>query len=109
VQISRTGSDSCFLVANKLFSCKIRLLSTVSFFMVKKQISSSDLSWLIHEHMRESNAYTEGITLAIIPDPHRGWRVILDRSSQKRMTGTRSKRLAAIEKNLRATYSLIDE
>jgi hypothetical protein len=77
--------------------------------MSKKLGSSVGLSWLIREQMRDDGAATAAMAFAVLPDPDTGWRVIIDWRSRRKMTPAQIQRLAAIEKKLQETYTLIGE
>jgi hypothetical protein len=75
--------------------------------MAKKRISSVDLCWLIREQMIEGGASMDNVTFAVVPDPKEGWRVALGERSRKGMTPQRAQQLAAIQKRLRKTHTLL--
>lgn len=50
--------------------------------MVKKRISADELVWIFHERMQETMGNERLVTLAIVPDPRVGWRVVLTRFTQ---------------------------
>lgn len=75
--------------------------------MVKKPISNSDLSWIILEELRESGVSPVG--LAIVPGRNKGdWRVVVEARSRAYFSPDDVRRLAAIEKRLRAAHVLQD-
>lgn len=75
--------------------------------MAKKRISSVDLCWLIREQMIEEGASMDNVVFTVVPDPKEGWRVALGERSRKDMTPQTSQLLAAIQKRLRNTYTLL--
>ncbi len=49
----------------------------------------------------------DNVTFAVVPDPKEGWRVALGERSRKGMTPQRAQQLAAIQKRLRKTHTLL--
>jgi len=49
--------------------------------MAKKSISSTDLIWLFHEKLRESDDCPgSGLLIAIVPAPDVGWAVLMNQA-----------------------------
>lgn len=75
--------------------------------MAKKPISSGDLNWIIIERLRDIRLGLVG--LAVVPHRNNGdWRVVIEARSRGYLGPKDIQRLAAIEKKLRATYTLVD-
>lgn len=74
--------------------------------MAKKRVSSTELTWIIVEQMKEDDSFAKGVSVAVIPDDRMGWRAVVEARAQRRMTPRALKRFAAIEKGLQETYSL---
>jgi len=74
--------------------------------MSKKAISSTDLIWLIHEKLKESDDCPEsGLPIAIVPAPDVGWTVLMN-PRQRAKVPLCAKRIQAIQKQFREMYAL---
>ena len=77
--------------------------------MAAKAISSSDLTWMIHEKLKEYGDHPfHGIRLAIIHGGNGDWEVITQRKLPNRKPDMAT-RISAIEKQLRKQYRLAAE
>ena len=74
--------------------------------MAKKRISSSDLSWMIFERMRDEAGEPRGVSVAVVPDEGLGWRAIVESRGGKYLSPASVRKLRSIEAQLQATYSL---
>jgi hypothetical protein len=74
--------------------------------MARKRVSSVDLNWMIVEQMKDGEDCPIGLSIAVIPDDKLGWRAIVNPRSQKRLNARAVRRLAAIQKELQASYAL---
>lgn len=74
--------------------------------MAKKRVSSTELTWIIVEQMKEDDSFAKGVSVAVIPDSRLGWRAVVEARAQRRMTPRAQRRFAAIEKELQETYAL---
>lgn len=75
--------------------------------MAKKPISNGDLSWIIIEQLRDSGFGLVGVS--VVPDRNKGdWRVLTEARSRGYLRPDGIRRLAEIEKKLRAIYALED-
>ena len=72
--------------------------------MAKKRIASTDLNWMIVEHMRENGDFP--LSIAVIADPETGWRTVVASRRGRSLNPKSARRLAAIEKKLQADYTL---
>ena len=70
--------------------------------MRKKRISNAELSWLVQEELGINGQ--SRVTLAVVPDPKRGWRIIVSKRSE--LLPPIKSRLDAIEGKLRKVYAL---
>ena len=75
--------------------------------MAKKRLSSVDLSWMIYEKMREEIGAQRPVTVAVIPDPELGWRVVV--GGRRFKTSAAVPKLQSIENALRASYGLAQD
>ncbi|MCP3466474.1 MULTISPECIES: hypothetical protein [unclassified Bradyrhizobium] len=76
--------------------------------MAKTPISAGDLGWIILEELRDSGDCPIGVALAVIPEPDGDWRVVIQAHSRNAMTTRCLRRIASIEKRLKAVYA-VDE
>ena len=76
--------------------------------MAKKRISSVDLSYVIHEQLREDRSIPSTILLAVVSDSKDGWRVVVGKRSRSYVSPEGARRLEAIQRKLRAVYQLDD-
>lgn len=75
--------------------------------MARKQISGTDLSWIILEELRQDGMSPVGI--AIVPGHKRGdWRVVVEARSKPYLRDDQMRQLAEIEKRLQSVYALTD-
>ena len=74
--------------------------------MVKKPISSVDLSWLIIEDLFDPGSRGVRTSLAVVDDVKHGWRIIVARRSQRFLTADDERRLADVQRRLRLKYKL---
>jgi hypothetical protein len=73
--------------------------------VVKKRISADELVWIFHERMQETMGNERLVTLAIVPDPRVGWRVVLTRFTQDHRPETVA-HIRKLELALRDEYAL---
>jgi hypothetical protein len=74
--------------------------------MAKKSISSTDLIWLFHEKLMESDDCPgSGLSIAIVPSPDDGWTVLINPRQQKKHPVC-AKQVQAIQKQFREIYVL---
>jgi hypothetical protein len=73
--------------------------------MAKKRISSVDLTWLIHEQLRDVGGFPS-ISLAVVADSKVGWRAVVAKRSQRFVSPEINRRLVALQKRLRLEYEL---
>lgn len=71
--------------------------------IMKKRISSTDLSWQFFERMRDNAVFQKGVSVAVVPDDKLGWRAVL---RGRKMSAPAQRRFKAIEKQLRETFAL---
>jgi hypothetical protein len=77
--------------------------------MATEKISISDLTWMIHEKLKEYGDYPHyGIALAVVRAGDGDWKVITDRKMLKRKPDI-ADRINSIEKQLRKRYRLAAE
>ena len=76
--------------------------------MLKKRVSSVDLSWMIFERMREEVGKQRGVTVAVVADSKLGWRAILEGRGGRHLSPATIRKLRSIEDELRSSYSLAD-
>jgi hypothetical protein len=74
--------------------------------MLKKRLSSVDLSWMIFERMREEGGEPRGVVVAVVPDQKLGWRAILEGRGSKYLSAASIRKFRSIENRLRSDYSL---
>lgn len=74
--------------------------------MAKKRVTSTELTWMIVEQMKNDDNFQKGLSVAVIPDPKVGWRAVVEARARRRMTPRALKRLAAMEKELQEIYAL---
>lgn len=74
--------------------------------MAKKRVSSTELTWMIVEQMKEDDNFQKGLSVAVIPDSRLGWRAVVEARARRRMTPRALKRFAAMEKELQEAYAL---
>ena len=77
--------------------------------MLKKRVSSVDLSWMIFERMREEVGEPRGVTVAVVPDRKLGWRAILEGRGGRYLSPAVIRKLRSIENEFRSSYSLADD
>jgi hypothetical protein len=77
--------------------------------MLKKRVSSVDLSWMIFERMREEVGEPRGVTVAVVSDSKLGWRAILESRGGRHLSPAAIRKLRSIENELRSSYSLADD
>jgi len=73
--------------------------------MAKKPISSVDLTWLIHEQLRDVGGFPS-ISLAVVADSKVGWRAVVAKRSQSFVSPEINRRLVALQNRLRLEYEL---
>jgi hypothetical protein len=74
--------------------------------MAKKSISSTDLIWLFHEKLKESDDCPgSGLSIAIVPAPDVGWTVLLNPRQQAKFPIC-AKRVEVMQKQFREMYVL---
>jgi len=66
--------------------------------MPKKRISSVDLSWLILEELFDPRSRATRMSLAVVPDDKRGWRVVVANRGQRFLTADDERRLADVQR-----------
>lgn len=74
--------------------------------MAKKRLSSTDLSWMIFERMRDEAGEPRGVIVAVVPDKELGWRAIVEGRGGKFLSTAAVRKLRSIEAELRSSYSL---
>lgn len=76
--------------------------------MTRKKISNADLTWMVHEELKQFNGHPQHvIPIAIVPEAEgkRDWKVVTNRAVQvKRPLWAR--RVRSIEKRLRKEFVL---
>jgi hypothetical protein len=74
--------------------------------MAKKAISSTDLIWLFHEKLKESDDCPgSGLSIAIVPAADVGWTVLISPRQQTKFPIC-AKRVEVIQKQFREMYVL---
>ena len=74
--------------------------------MAKKAISNTDLIWLFHQKLKESeDCPGSGLSIAIVPMADVGWTVLMNPRQQTKHSVC-AKRVRAIEKQFRGMYVL---
>jgi hypothetical protein len=74
--------------------------------MSKKAISSTDLIWLFHEKLKESDDCPgSGLSIAIVPAPDVGWTVLMSPRQQNKHPVC-ARRVREIQKQFREMYVL---
>ena len=74
--------------------------------MAKKAISNTELIWLFHQKLKESeDCPGSGLSIAIVPTPDVGWTVLMNPRQQNKYPVC-AKRVRAIEKQFREMYVL---
>jgi hypothetical protein len=73
--------------------------------VAKTKISNGDLTALFSERIRETPHCPVGVSVAIVPDEQSGWIALMTKVQRNRYPEC-SKRVEAIQKQLRATYDL---
>jgi hypothetical protein len=74
--------------------------------MSKKAISSTDLIWLFHEKLKESDDCPgSGFSIAIVPAPDVGWTVLMSPRQQNKHPVC-ARRVREIQKQFREMYVL---
>jgi len=74
--------------------------------MLKKRVSSVDLSWMIFERMRDELGGIRGVSVAVVHDSKLGWCAILEGRSGRHLSPAAIRKLRSIEDELRSSYSL---
>lgn len=74
--------------------------------MAKKRVSSVELTWIMVEQMKEDDNFPKGLSVAVVADSRLGWRAVVEARAQRRMSPRALRRLAAIQKALRESYTL---
>lgn len=74
--------------------------------MAKRRISSLDLGWLILNELGDPGSRVARASIAVVPDNKLGWRAVVAVSSRRYMTADDQRRLADVQKQLRAMYEL---
>lgn len=75
--------------------------------MRKKRLTSTDLSWMIFDRMRDEVGGPRSVVVAVIPDEQLGWRAVLEGRGARRYLGPKAiKKFRSIETKLRSQYSL---
>lgn len=74
--------------------------------MAKKRISSIELNWIISEQLFDLGSRRARVSLAIVPDEEKGWRVIVDKRGRRFLTALDEQRLAEIQRRLHMVYEL---
>ena len=64
----------------------------------RKQVTGDELSWMIYEELRSMLGNASGVTLAVVPDSVRGWKVVL---SKRTIRPEVSAAIGLIERRLR--------
>ena len=79
--------------------------------MLKKRVSSVDLSWMIFERMREEVGVGDrrGVSVAVVSDSKLGWRAILEGRGGRYLSPAVIRKLRSIENEFRSSYSLADD
>jgi hypothetical protein len=77
--------------------------------MLKKRVSSVDLSWMIFERMRDEFGGHRGVSVAVVRDSKLGWRAILEGRSGRHLRPDAIRKLRSIENEFRSSYSLADD
>lgn len=77
--------------------------------MTKKRISAYDLSWIVLQELRENFQFPIHVALAVVPDEHRLWRILLPKADGRQFpTSGFAKALSVLETQLRERYTLKD-
>ena len=74
--------------------------------MAKKRVSSTELSWMIFDRMREAFGHSRGVSVAVVPDTDLGWRAIIQSRSASYLSPAAIRKLRSIESEFRSGYSL---
>lgn len=74
--------------------------------MAKKRVSSVELTWIMVEQMKEDDNFPKGLSVAVVADSRLGWRAVVEARAQRRMSPRALRRLAAMQKTLRESYTL---
>lgn len=77
----------------------------VIILVAKTRISSVDLAWLITERLRDYG-FPVRVGLAVVADGEEGWRVVIAVADRRFMRPSHARRLASVQEDLRAIYSL---
>src|SRR5262245_13075282 len=92
--------------AGALATLAFRHCRNVGVLMLKKRLSSVDLSWMIFERMRDEFGGQRGVSVAVVRDSNLGWRAILEGRSRRHLSPAAIRKLRSIEDEFRSSYSL---
>lgn len=73
---------------------------------MKKRVSSTDLSWMIFDRMREELGDPRSVSVAVVRDKEQGWRAIVPARSAHYLSPDAKRKLRSIEDKFRSNYSL---
>ena len=75
--------------------------------MIKKRVSADELNWIVQEELMANVTPVQRVPVAVVPDDRQGWRILLPKLDGRTAWISKiSERVPAIERRLRARYSL---
>ena len=75
--------------------------------MAKKRVTAEELNWIVQEELTADLDPPRRVSLAVVPDDRQGWRILLQKLDGRTVLISKiSERVPAVERQLRAKYSL---